>query len=217
MRCDKRSKMFRLSERLSPTGRAGSKRYIKRAGLFAAGLVLLWTALHLSPTTADEPPVYSDEAGSVASSERVRTPYQGPRIFTLGNLAAVILLIGGGGFAYYLHQRSTQGSGGISAIESIGELPIGQGQQLRLIRCGGEILLIGATAHHISLLRDFDPRLFDEIAGVDATDHDDYSASDPQRLNASTPQHVNTSTHFADVLRQYAGRYVNIHSNGRTC
>lgn len=214
--------MFRFSERLSSSGGAGSRLYLKRAALFAGGLVLLWIALQLFPNTAAEPPVYSDEAGSVASSPQVRSTYQGPDLFTFGNMAALIILVGGGAFAYVMHKRSGQSSGGTSLIESMGELAIGQGQQLRLVRCGGEVLLIGATAQEITLLRDFDPALFDPSdQDADAVSEDDH-AYERQRVNPSTGQPVNTTrqpvnTHFADVLRQYAGRYVNIQSNGRPC
>ncbi len=292
--------MFRSSERLSSPGASNSRRYLKRAGLFAGGLVLLWIALQLFPTPTAEPPVYSDEAGSVVSSPHVRSTYQGPRIFTLGNMAAFIILVGGGAFAYFINKRSVR-SGDTSLIESIGELSIGQGQQLRLVRCGGEVLLIGATAQDITLLRDFDPALFDDVAdeqywGIDSerrggkassdlghnassdhgfnassdhgfnapSDHGLNASSDPglsasddhggnawseNGLNAlsdhgdnapsenglnppnrpivspskrpngkSSKRHASqASTHFSDVLRQYAGRYVNMQSNGRTC
>lgn len=206
--------MFRFSERLSSSGRTRSRRYLRRAGLFAGGLLLLWIALQLFPTSTAEPPVYSDEAGSIASSEQVRPTYQGPRLFTLGNMAAFLVLVGGGAFAFYMHKRSVQSSGSSSLIESIGELSIGQGQQLRLVRCGGEVLLIGATSNEITLLRDFDPALFDEYDDDEQSVIDD-PASERQHVNPSARQPVNT--HFSDVLRQYAGRYVNIQSNGRTC
>lgn len=254
--------MFRFTERLSSPGGTDSKRYLKRAALFAAGLVLLWTAIQLIPTTPAEPPVYSDDSGSVASSEQVRPAHRGPRLFTFGNLAALLLLGGGGAFAVYMHRRSSQGGRGTSHIETIGELPMGQGQQLRLVRCGGEVLLIGATSHEITLLRDFDPDLFDEPAtahrdasgergltrSADArsaarhselahssnhpdairsarhSDDDDPPAethderSSVRQGSGAAPHRPHpSSTHFADVLRQYAGRYVNIQSNGRAC
>ena len=244
--------MFRFTERLSSPRGADSKRYLRRAALFAAGLVLLWTAIQLIPTAPSEPPVYSDDSGSVASSEQVRTPYRGPRLFTFGNLAALLLLGGGGAFAVYMHRRSAQGGGGTSHIETIGELPMGQGQQLRLVRCGGEVLLIGATSHEITLLRDFDPDLFDQPAPARLADAvnerrvtqsretpatvradgddpfaetRDQGASASQGAGASAHRAAGasaqlphpSSSHFADVLRQYAGRYVNIQSNGRAC
>lgn len=269
--------MFRISERLSSSGGTNSRRYVKRAVLFAAGLVLLWTALQLFPNAPAEPPVYSDDAGSVASADRPRSTNQGPRLFTLGNLAAFFLLAGGGAFAYYLHRRSAQPGGATQFIESMGELSIGQGQQLRLVRCGDDVILIGATAHEITLLREFDPAVFDtaadgrhangiahaaetrrpaeldpssrkhrsaeiERSGSDrrpapiahegALVHEgDHSlgTADPRHAayhasaQASTPPRHTSSpapgaaSHFADVLRQYAGRYANSSTNGRTC
>ena len=186
--------------------------------MFAAGLVLLWLALQLIPSTtgtAGEPPVYSDESGSVAASKEALTTYEGPRLFSFGNVAALILLSGGAAFAYFVHKRSRGGGTVRSLIEPIGELGVGQGQQLRLVRCGGEVLLIGVTSNQITLLREFDPDTFD---GPDADSADDAFDDEPEV--ASTAQRLRPApvrSHFANVLRQYAGRYVNVQSNGTSC
>lgn len=205
--------MFRPFERVSSpdSGRTSAKRYLKRAGLFAAGLALLWIALQLVPTSSpgSEPPVYSDDAGAVASSEELRSAYEGPALLTFGNVAALILLIGGGAFAYYLHRRSNGGGGASTLIEPLGELSVGQSQQLQLIRCGGEVMLLGVTGNQITLLRDFDPALFED------TPFDDFELEAETPSTAYRPQPQRS--HFADVLRQYAGRYVNAQSNGQTC
>lgn len=183
--------------------------------MFTAGLVLLWLALQLIPSTTGEPPVYSDESGSVAASEEALTTYEGPRLFSFGNVAALILLSGGAAFAYFVHKRSRGGGNVRSLIEPIGELGVGQGQQLRLVRCGGEVLLIGVTSNQITLLREFDPDTFD---GPDADSVNDAFDGEPDA--ASTTQRTHPApvrSHFADVLREYAGRYVNVQSNGTSC
>jgi flagellar protein FliO/FliZ len=207
--------MFRFPERLSRSGRTHSRQYFRRAGMFAAGLALLWIALQLIPSTTGEPPVYSDESGSVAASKEALTTYEGPRLFSFGNVAALILLSGGGAFAYFAHKRSRGGGTVRSLIEPIGELGVGQGQQLRLVRCGGEVLLIGVTPNQITLLREFDPDTFDDSdtdSVDDALEGEPEVASSARRLRPAPVR-----SHFADVLRQYAGRYVNVQSNGTSC
>ena len=247
--------MFRIFERLSRSGRTNSRQYLRRAGLFAGGLVLLWIALQLLPsTTPPPPPVYSDESGSVATADRILTEYEGPSLFSFGNVVALILLVGGGGFAYVVHKRSRSTGKSASMIEGIDELGVGQGQQLRLVRCGGEVLLIGVTTNQITLLRHFDPVTFDGAHGTsedDAEDDDELDGKSAEngitnRANrlgydedgfadrsagleygresnaggfirpTNTPSDVRRGrptpkrSHFADVLRQCAGRYVNV-------
>ena len=172
---------------------------MKRAGLFAAGLALLWVALQLVPSSKvpDGPQVYTDDSGAVASNRPVTPRRSGPNMSGWGNFAALLLLGGGGAFAVYLHKRSKNARPSSSAIESIGELAIGQNQQLRLIKCGEEVLLLGVTSGQINLLRTYEG---DAFASFEETE----AAEDVRRYPAA-PAFQNTA--FADVLRQYAGRY----------
>lgn len=199
-------KMFRLSERLSSAGapRSGSKRYLRRAALFAAGLGLLWVALQLVPSEppTPEPSVYSDESGTVAH----RQPEAGGRtlrLLTGGNVAAMLLLAGGVAVAVYLRRRSKDEEPSVP-ITTLGQAAVGQNQSLRLVECGGEVLLLGVTSGQINLLRTYDDGRFDELRSALADEE-------------SAPAPALKESHFSDVLRQYAGRSTTSQQNGTTC
>lgn len=204
--CYCQSKMFRFSERLSSEKPGESRRYLRRAGFFAGGLLLLWLALQIVPTSP--PPgdtkVYADDSGAVASNLPLRTASTRPGVMSWGNLGALLVLGGGGAVAYYLHRRSKGGTKSPSPIRSLGELAIGQNQQLRLVRCGEEILLLGVTTGQINLLRSYEAGEFADVEAEYAVQHD---SGDTSFKNSP----------FADVLRQHAGRYVSPTQNGKLC
>lgn len=183
--------MFHLAERLSTRSsgeRRSPRKYLQRAGLFAAGLFLLWVALRLVPsvTNVPEPPVYSDDAGTVAAS-----PESGaPPLISPGNIAALLLLAGGVAVAVYLRRRKAD-EAVHDAITTLGRTEIGQQQQLLLVRCVDEVLLLGVTASQISLLRTYDPASFDERATPTLADAEN-------QMDAQQVQ-------FAEVLRQSLG------------
>lgn len=194
-------KMFQLVERLSTFGAPPpeARRYLKRAFLFGAGLLLLWVALQLVPSAAPpvESAVYSDDAGTVAARAEPRPSARTPSLFTPGMLAAILLL--GGGVAVAIHlRRRTNGGEGPTAISPVGEYAIGPNQSLRLIECAGEVLLIGVTAGQVSLLRSYPPDQFD------------LPPSDRAGVHAA-------HTHFADVLHRYAGQAGRIEQSETSC
>lgn len=217
--------MFRVSEPLSVGEASSTRQYLRRAGLFAAGLVLLWIALQLLPSPPVDPPVFADDAGAVAARAADSTHDPGPRLFSFGNLAALAILVGGGIFAYVTHRRSRIGGSGKSLIEPVAELSLGQGQELRLIRCGGEVLLIGVSSQQISVLRHFAGDSFEEPAASDYVYGD--AGGDADRDNPRNQRHNQAadrvsfpqteSTHFAAVLRQVAGQYAHAKPDGKTC
>lgn len=194
--------MFQLFERLSTPGgaRRPARQYLKRAALFGAGLLLLWVALQLLPgqTSPEDMLVYSDDAGTVAAQAETATASQAPSLFTFGNLLAVLLLGGGVVTAIYLRRRATEDVHP-NAITTMGECPIGQGQSLRLVECGGEILLLGVASGQINLLRTYDKDRFDTAVLDGATNG------------------VPVNPHFADVLRRYAGDRSQMETIGSTC
>lgn len=196
--------MFHLSERLSSraAGPRGARTYLKRAGLFGAGLVLLWIAIQLTPTGRDEADVYSDDAGTVAASPPApkRTV---PGIVTPGNMVAGLLLAGGIGFAIYLRRRSKSKPGSVP-ITTLGEVPVGQNQSLRLVECGEEILLLGITSGQINLIRSYPPDRFQTLREKRAAAIEE----------AGPAENGTHGSHFSEVLRQYAGRYADPQQNG---
>lgn len=193
--------MFHLSERLSPSGtsRIEARRYLKRAFLFGAGLLLLWVSLQLLPsrTAPEQPPVYSDEAGTVASGTQKTPPSGTLNLFAPGNLVAILLLGGGVALAVHLRRRSRTGDAP-TAITPLGEYGIGPNQSLRLVECANEVLLIGVTSGQVTLLRSYTADQFD----VDCPEE------------GAKPS---MGTHFADVLHRYAGQREPVETNGTTC
>lgn len=183
------SKMFRFTERLSTTGagRVEANRYLKRAGLFAAGLLLLWVALQLVPSepAPAEHRTYSDEAGTVASRPELPESRL-PSFISFGNLAALLLLGGGVALAVHLRKRSRHGTEA-APFKTVASYSVGPNQSIQLIECGGETHLIGITTGQISLLKTYPSDRFVSPA-----------------LDAATVSDLRSS-HFADVLQRYAG------------
>ncbi|MEM1042260.1 MAG: flagellar biosynthetic protein FliO [Bacteroidota bacterium] len=116
-------------------------RPLRRALLFAGGLLLLFLVVHLAP-----------------ASETARA---GPRLLSAGNLLALALLAGGGAWALHLRKRAASAGHAPALLEPVGQMQLAAGQQLRLVRCGGEVLLLGVASGQITLLRRYDAEAFD--------------------------------------------------------
>ena len=84
-------------------------------------------------------------------------------------------------------------------MKPVGELALGTGERLRLIECGGEVLLLGVTSSRVNLLRSYP---------VDRFDLPEPEAGDA----ASFP-----NTHFAEVLQRFARQSIRSESNGSIC
>jgi flagellar protein FliO/FliZ len=117
-------------------------RPLHRATLFAAGLLLLWA---LVPSRPAAPP--SEPAVAVARGVS-------PSPFRPGYLLALALL--GGGAVLAVRLRRQAGASGPGALEAVGHLGLGPNGQLRLVRCGDEVLLLGVTPQQVTLLRRYD-------------------------------------------------------------
>jgi flagellar biogenesis protein FliO len=164
----------------SPSGRPSGKAMLKRAGFFAAGLVLLWLAVELMPTPSTSAPVVqeSDEGVLAYGQASSTTPIRPGMVF------AVLILVGGGIFAVVLRKRSTDG-GTSGPLETLADMPITPDQRLRLIRCGDDVMLLGITAGGVNVLEKYRADAFD----------------------ASGDGAPGLSPAFADLLREAAGRY----------
>lgn len=176
------------------TKRASSRtqRLWNRALLFAGALLVLWALVQFipAPDFGDQPPVHSDEAGTVAARPETLGHDAAPSVLTPGRIAALLLLAGGVVLAVVLHRRHADGTtrAGTVPIEPLGTYTIAPNQDLRLVACGGEVLLLGVTPQQITLLKTYPRDQFDVPSSGDG-------AAAPQ---AAPPV-------FADLLRQYAG------------
>lgn len=168
------------------------RRIVYRVLLLGGALVALWvlvqaTALVPSATAsiqeADSTRAASSSAASssaASSSQKAAPPqnvvrsdedrvtatsssasHSGVEVFTWGNTAAILLLIAGGGYALYLHRRGPATTAP-SVFQPVGQFSLGQSQQLRLVACGGEVLLLGVTAEEVTLLKTYPQDVFDD-------------------------------------------------------
>lgn len=144
---------------------------LRRAIFFAGGLLCLFLALHLAPD-APSPEASARPAdshvergasgtGGLPERDGVRPHRGGYEVFSMGNLLALVLLAGGGAWALHLRRRAPGGPHSTGPLEPVGQMDLAPNQQLRLVRCGGEVLLLGVTSGQITLLQRYDPDAFD--------------------------------------------------------
>lgn len=167
--------------------RPAPRALLKRSAFFAVGLILLWVAVELMPTSAATTPVIQEanEATIAYRSDR-SSP------FKPGMLFAGLILIGGVIVAVAL-RRQTGGATPASCLETIADMPIATDQRLRLVRCGNDVLLLGITSGGVNVLEKY--RREDLVE--DTTD------GGGRHLVNGYP----SGQAFADILRDAAGRY----------
>ena len=118
-----------------------------------------------------------------------------------------MLLLGGGGLAWYLRrQRGSDGSPAVP-IETLGRLNLAPNQQLRLVRCGGEVLLLGVTAGQITMLKSYDEEAFRAAAAASNETEGPEPARHAQLGEAT----------FARLLRQQLGGRFNANAEEVPC
>ena len=145
-----------LSRKPAPSQRsATSAQFVRRALSFGAALVLLWLALHLMPEarSAAPPRAPSDDAGTVA----VETMSNNGLSWATRGQAAALLLLGLIGAAVYRHRKKDTALDPERNVRNLGRLQLGPQQHLHLIGLGDEVLLVGATNTHITLLHQITP------------------------------------------------------------
>ena len=118
----------------------------------ALALAVLWIATRFFTTSV--PPAPAD-VPEEATAARVTEGAERASLFRPGYLAAFALLAGGAGFALYLRRRSGEASPTREMLRSVGKLQLGPGQQVHLVSCGDELLVIGATNANVTLLKSF--------------------------------------------------------------
>lgn len=189
--------MFRFFHR--PSSRAATppstRHLLRRAGFFGAALVLLWLALQLAPQRAPAPPTTPPLAEATARDDgvAVRSRAPAPGLFSAGNIVALVLLLGGVAGAVLLRRRSRENGGASIPLQSLGHMSLAPNQQLRLVRCGDDVLLLGVTAGQITLLKAYDSEAFGEPDGV--AEHSD----EAMRVASAS---VAAPDSFASLLRQ---------------
>ena len=196
--------MFRFPHRAASAAASPerTRHLLRRAALFGAGLLLLWVALQLAPKRAPTPTsVPLAETATADDGVVVRSrPASMPTLFSAGNIAVFVLLLGGAGFAFFLRHRAKEdGPAGLS-LESMGQMSLAPNQQLRLVRCSNDVLLLGVTSGQITLLKAYD---FIEFA-----DANSIKSNGEVDLEGAARSHASPGSgegSFATLLRQQPG------------
>lgn len=131
--------------------RAAGGSMLRRLLLLSSGLFLLWLALQwgsMPPTPL--PPAPISAADSTLTLHVRPEPALSFVNFRYGMV--LLVLVAGTVLAFYLRRR-TRSFAASSLLQPLGQLSLGPGQQIRLVACGDELLILGITPHQITLLK----------------------------------------------------------------
>ena len=211
-----------------------TKASLKRALLLTLLLVVVLVAIALlpSPDPGLNPAMPAEATAAVSTSGQqspsLTTPRASPSLFGPGYILTLVLLAAAGGGALWL-KRSSGGVASTGHLREIGRLRVGQTQQIQLVACAGEVLLIGTTPSGVNLLKSFPADSFPALqtAGaalaVPAThfeppvpsapegsigmpDHDQHTEDDAPEWTVASASAINNGPDFLTVLRRYADR-----------
>lgn len=178
--------------------------------LFAALVVVLGAVLHFMPHAlpAEAAAHSAAPAGTVAATPTLSETTTGVRLGG-GYLGALALLLGGAALALYL--RRTAQPEGAALMRPLGSFKIAPNQQLRLVACGEDVLLLGVTAGSITLLKTY-PH---DVLGASEMDVQPESGSTLPEEALGLPQEPQDG--FAKALRERAVRSaMPLYRKGRT-
>jgi len=174
-----------------------SPRRLALYGLCLVGaMAVLWGATQIAPQSGSS--AESTSPDNAAASAAPDAPQI--EIFTWGNGAAALLLAAGALYALYLHQQRGPASSP-SRMHTVGKMPLGQSRHLRLVACGGEVLLLGITDDDIVLLKAYPDDAFEDLHSAVPPDGD---APPPGATDTSD----GLSEGFGDVLDRFTQRDV---------
>lgn len=177
----------RLSGSSAPSPELRSKRALNRAIFLAGCLLLLWVLVEMISLSTESTPV-TRVAATETSDASVQPQQDLSRaqnsLFSTGYTLVWVVLAGGGLWALYLRKRTKGTEVAAPPLQSLGKLSLAPNQQVQLVACGDDVLLLGVTAGQITMLKRYDRDQFEDVEAA------------PQANGATT---------FAAVLNQYAG------------
>ena len=153
------------------------------------------------PARTPAPPVVvsSEASGAVAVTPAEGTTIRKPvSLFRPGYFVVVAILIGGVGLAVHLRRREGGDASGGLPLRTLGQMQMAPQQQLRLVSCGEDVLLLGVTTGQITLLKSWPKDAFPAHEGPETAPA---ASSAPAALQDEP---------FAAVLRRFARRHVNV-------
>jgi len=191
---------------------------LRRVLYLAAGLFFLWCAVYLFPTNApapsEEPAAVVDENPSPDGGFIARTA-EGPALWTPGNAIALLLLLGGGAWALYLQRRQAEDAEEGTTLEALETLQLAPNQDVRLVRCGPDVLVLGVTSGQITCLTTYPAEALSAAAHADTpAAAAPAPASETGRKPASAAPLAGdgataaAAPNFATLLERMAGQHV---------
>ncbi|GAB5520838.1 MAG: hypothetical protein RhofKO_30890 [Rhodothermales bacterium] len=124
----------------------------------------LWLILQAIPATPPPQAIEVTTSSGLGTSSEDATPLpfatRPERSNTSGLLLSAILLMGVLGGVWYLKKRKQAGTLPSGPFEVLGKHTVAPGQQVQLVRCGGEVLLLGIGGQQVTLLKSFEPGAF---------------------------------------------------------
>ena len=190
--------MLPFSRRSGTTADVNGRRPLRfRRALFLALLVAsLGAALCLNP----RPPAEVAAVPGVATS----APAEPELAFGAGHLFALALLLGGGVFAVHL-RRGARSETALALLRPMEALTLAPNQQLRLVACGDDVLLLGVTGSAVTLLKSYPREAFESLPRLpeEETATGKESADAGKEASSSVVPRRDT---FAEALRQRAVR-----------
>ncbi|MEM6646487.1 MAG: flagellar biosynthetic protein FliO [Bacteroidota bacterium] len=164
-------------------------------------LVGLWLILQAMPVSPPPPALETAVSGELGTSSEDATalPFatRPQRSNTSGLLLTALLLTAALGGVWYVKKRKPKGGLPSGPFEVMGKHTVAPGQQVQLVRCGGEVLLLGIGGQQVTLLKSYTTDAFaePESAPVVAS-----PAATPQsvRPHAARPD-------FSALLKQAVG------------
>lgn len=185
---------------LSQGGPETSPRRMGRYALYIGGaLLLLYVAVQapsLFPAFPAEEPDKESQNVAVSSAS---SSDSGIEVVTWGNVAAVLLLVGGAGYALYLQKNGSTTTSN-AMLRPMGKIAMGQSQQLRLVGCADEVHLLGVTEEEVALLKTYPAEAFEDDSAVAAANGDVPSST------GTSPTAASLQAEFSDVLARFVRR-----------
>jgi len=206
------------------TSRPDQRRELLRRVLYlVAGLFFLWCAVYLFPTDApapsEEPAAVVDENASPEAGFIARTA-EGPALWTPGNAIALLLLLGGGAWALYLQRRQAKSTEEGTTLEALETLQLAPKQEVRLVRCGPDVLVLGVTSGQITCLTTYPAEALPATAqaGTPAATAPPAAPESARTAASAAPRAGDGATaaaapNFATLLERMAGQHVRTSSS----
>lgn len=176
-------------------------RSLARYGLYLVGaMVVLWVVTRAAAMQSPSSSAPQSTDSTMVASSPSTGDASSIDLFTWGNGAALLLLLTGGAYALYLRQQYGGTTGATDLLRPLGQLALGQSNQVRLVECGGEVLLLGVTDDDVTLLKTYSRDAFEDLDAVDASGNVPPSPDKTEEMPDALPGG------FSEVLRQFVER-----------